>query len=494
MFLLSLPGFGVLNRLVAIVFISIFAVLTHWGVWTNDVLSMGWNTTLVWLALGGLLVRGNPKICFSDDWCWLLPLALLSISFALYENPWLKTISFIVMPVCVGVFFSFGQLKSKRQHVWRMHTVIKLGLNSCSVVPAIPESFKLLREAFITRLDGSNLDIFKRIIRAVAILLPLMFIVLVLLSSADENFDAIMSGWFSRFADFLDWSIAAKIVCVVIVSGVLLAVNNTLTRELTLEGEMQPPSVDDLIASIVLLAILLVYIAFLSLQLDYLLVDSLPIEFADTERLVKSGFWQLFFLSMINVGLFYWVYKNTGSIAQWILRLYLIASVLILLSAAWRMGLYVFYYGFSYEKFFASYTTFYALLLFCFLGWAAFSASLKDIVKMLCLSSLWMFSIVTILPVERIIFHSNMALSLNQGSRIDLFHLTDLSSDVLADVNLAFNSGRLSKPDTWANWQKNKLDKRCIRAWYETNLSLQLNCSSLDVNALPKSNWQQYED
>jgi hypothetical protein len=328
--------------------------------------------------------------------------------------------------------------------------------------------------------------------RAIAILLPLMLIVLMLLSSADENFSAMVSGWFSRFTEFLDWSTVAKVVCIFIVSGVLLAVTSTLTRELTLESGRQSRDVDDLIAGIVLLVMLLVYIAFLSLQLDYLLVDSLPIEFADTERLVKSGFWQLFFLSMINVGMFYWVYKNTGAIAQWILRLYLVASALILLSAAWRMGLYVFFYGFSYEKFFASYTTFYALLLFCFLGWAVFSASRKDIVKTLCLSSLWMFSIVSVLPVERIIFHSNLALSSSPSTRIDLFHVTDLSVDVLADVNLAIKRRQLGSANVWIRWQKNMLDQRCVRAWFETNLSLELNCASVDVGELPKSNWQRY--
>lgn len=81
------------------------------------------------------------------------------------------------------------------------------------------------------------------------ILLPLMFIVLMLmlLSSADDNFDAMSSGWFSKFADFLDWTIAAKILCVVIVCGVLLAITNTLNRELTLESGIQTRVVDDLI-------------------------------------------------------------------------------------------------------------------------------------------------------------------------------------------------------------------------------------------------------
>jgi hypothetical protein len=121
-----------------------------------------------------------------------------------------------------------------------------------------------------------------------------------------------------------------------------------------------------------------------------------------------------------------------------------------------------------------------------------FAASRKDIVKTLCLSSLWMFSIVSILPVERIVVHSNLAFSLNQRSRIDLFHLSDLSSDVLADVSRAFNSRWLSNHNTWINWQNNKLSKRCGRAWYETDLSLELNCVAVDIDELPKSNWQQY--
>jgi hypothetical protein len=492
MYFFCLPTDWSLNRLLAIVLISSFAVLSHWGVWSNGVFSLGLNTSLVWLALGALLIHANDRIDFSYDWLWLLPLALLAISFALYENPWLKLVSVLVMPVGIGVFFGFAQLTGKRQQLWRAATVAKLIANTLSVLPAIPASMNSIRMAFSARLDSSNLGVFKRILRAVAILVPLMFIVLMLLSSADDNFEAMVSAWFSTLTTLLDWSTAAKIICVFIFSSVLLAVNNTLAREVLLESQIQPRQVDDVIASIVLFTILIVYIAFLSLQLDYLIVDKLPIEFSATERLVKSGFWQLFFLSVINIGLFYWVYQNTGLIAQWILRLYLIASALILLSAAWRMGMYVFYYGFSYEKFFASYTTLYALGLFCFLGWAVFSASRKDIIKTLCLSFLWMFSIVNILPVERIIFHSNISLSQYPSSRIDLFHLSELSVDILAEVNTALNDRRLLNTNAWINWQRNKIDGDCERPWFESNLSLEVNCLATDISQLPESHWRSY--
>lgn len=480
--------------LMAIFIIALIAVLTHWNVWENGVFSMGWNTSITWLALGVMLIRSNNALDLCKDWLWLVPLSLIALSFGLYENPWLKTICFVVMPIGVGIFFSFGHLNQKHEQMWGTRVVAKLVSNMFDVVSSVVPSLRLLRDTFFCEFDDSNLSVIKRIVRALLILLPLMFVVLLLLSSADDNFDLMVSGWFEFLSEFLDWSIAAKALCVFLLSGVLLAVVTTLRQNLEIENEHKHKArqVDDLIAVIVLASILLVYIAFLSLQLDYLMVDKLPIEFADTERLVKSGFWQLFFLSIINVGLFYWAYKHTGRLAQWILRLYLIASALILMSAGWRMGLYVFYYGLSYEKFFASYTTLYALALFGFLGWAVFCSARKDIVKTLCLSALWMFSLASVLPVERIIFSSNLMLSKNAESRIDLFHLSNLSIDVLGVALQNFDKGTIDNNEAWANWLNRTVAKNCARPWYESNLSLELNCSAASLVDLPSSNWRSY--
>jgi len=479
-------------NLTLIILIAIFAVLTHWGVWQNGVYSMGWNTTVVWFAIGVMLFTKNDQIELKYDWYWLLPLALLALSFSLYQNPWLKAICFIVMPVAVGVFTSFGHYAAKRSQVWSMRFIARLSLNTFGVLPAIPSSLGLVKNGVFSKLEDSNLSVAKRVLNALLILLPLMFVILLLLSSADDNFDSMVGRWFTLLGEFFNWSIAAKAISIFILSGILIAVVTTLKQTSEWQSEFCSRAVDDLIASIVLTAILLVYIAFLNLQLDYLLVKQLPIEFADTERLVKSGFWQLFFLSMINVGLFYWVYKNTGPAVQWVLRLYLIASALILLSAGWRMGLYVFYYGLSYEKFFASYTTIYALILFVFLGWSVFGSKRKDIIKFLCVSSLWMFSIASIMPVERIIFTSNVRLAQNQESRINLFHLSDLSTDVLSLAMNEFNSGDFNNKRAWSSWLRSRVSLDCHRPWYETNLSLEYNCRAVSLDNLPDDNWKLY--
>jgi hypothetical protein len=459
-----------------IILIAVISVLSHWNVWRNGVFSLGWNTSLLWLSIGALLVWNNALIRFRLDWHWLLPLGILALSFGLYENPWLKTITFLTMPIVVGVFFSVGHVKNKKNQRWGAWFLFELLSRTLKVITKMPYSVSLIRARSSKSVDAKNLGALRRVRRALTILIPLMFMVITLLSSADPNFEALVFEYLDSLGELFVWSQVAKLFWILLLSTVLVSVYLTQRKELDVSHLGKYRHVDDLVASIVLIAILAIYIVFLSLQLNYLLVSTLPLDFADTEQLVKSGFWQLLLLSVINVGLFYWVYKQTGTVAQWILRLYLIASALIVVSAVWRMSLYVISYGLSYEKFFATYTSIYALALFTFLAWASFSRSRKDIVKVVCISSLWMFSFANVLPIERIIFSSNFALSERERSRIELVHLSHLSTDVLSLVITRFDADELVDRATWRNWLTRVAQKNCSRSWYESNLSVEFNC------------------
>jgi len=48
-------------RLATILLTALFGVLTHWNVWDNGVHSIGWNTSITWLALGLTLIRSNQS-------------------------------------------------------------------------------------------------------------------------------------------------------------------------------------------------------------------------------------------------------------------------------------------------------------------------------------------------------------------------------------------------------------------------------------------------
>jgi hypothetical protein len=309
--------------------------------------------------------------------------------------------------------------------------------------------------------------------------------VLVLLSSADDNFGRLVDSAFFNFLGALNLSIIAKVFCIFIMCILLFASLHAWKDPFDYTERKVVIALDDVVVGIVMGGILLIYLLFLWLQLDYLLIDSLPQNFSQTEQIVKSGFWQLFFLSILNAGLFFAVYKNTGAAAQVILRVFIIASGLLLLSAAWRMGMYVYWYGFSYEKFFASYTTLFALVVFIYLLLASFFKERKDVFRFIAFAALWSYGVATVMPVERIIFNSNVKLSTLSDSRIDLNDLKELSVDILGGARDTFaKKPTASKPSKaeirewkrWMQWVRRQERKHCKRPWYENNLSQQVQC------------------
>jgi hypothetical protein len=337
------------------------------------------------------------------------------------------------------------------------------------------------RVTFIAGKQDATLN--KRIIKGVVLLIPVALLVLVLLSSADENFSNLISSSFVSLITALNLSIIAKVICIFMLAVILLACLHAWKTPFEYTENKLLVALDNVVIGIVMGGILFIYCLFLWLQLDYLMMDSLPENFSTTEKIVKSGFWQLFFLSILNTGLFFAVYKNTGAAAQVILRVFIIASGLLLLSAAWRMGMYVYWYGFSYEKFFAIYTTLFALLVFLYLVIASFSKARKDVFKFIAFAALWSFSVATVTPVERIIFDTNVALAQQSGSRVQLYELQQMSADILGEVRTLLEQESVKPTLTkeqfggWSRWLVLQERDNCNRVWYESNLSLKGVCS-----------------
>jgi hypothetical protein len=243
--------------------------------------------------------------------------------------------------------------------------------------------------------------------------------------------------------------------------------------------------IDPIISGIVLGGILIIYLFFLWVQLQRLWVGSLPFDFRETEHLVKSGFWQLFFLSIINILIYFFTYRKTHLLVQRILAAFTFASFLLLSSAGYRMGLYITYYGLSYEKFFASYTVLFCTILFIWLISRLFIGRRSNIIKFLIILFIWMYSAAAIFPVEQFILRTNVALSKLSESRIRLFELTMLSPDVLALVKNYQQQGVLQekipyfphegsgKPENnfdWTPWIKKQEKRVAEKKWYEYNL------------------------
>ena len=451
--------------------LSLFAVIFLWGIESRDAFALGINLSLY---LGSLTLfsvsrlRKNKKYSTSDL-AWVIPLLILSLSSAIYENPFFKTFTLLVFPVALALFYGYAWVDRKKEIDWDSIFILKIVKHVFSFFIFLKTSGQLAFNIIYNK-EKTEIGMAKRILIGLVLLLVALLIIVPLLSSADPLFATKLKPFYDAVTNILSTSVVAKIIVFIVLSTVTLTALIAWGRPHAITASPKEANRDIIITSIVLVGIFVIYLIFLWIQLDRLWVGALPFDFKETENLVKSGFWQLMLLSLVNLGIFFSLYRKTAPTGQKILGAFSLASILLLTSSAYRMYLYVTYYGFSYEKFYASYTVLFCAILFLWLISRLFMAKKSNIVKFLAFQFLWMFALVSIFPVEFFILKSNMALVKKEDSHIRLSEMTMLSPDVLTPIKNYKEEGKLIESD-WSSWIERQEKRIQDKKWYEFTLS-----------------------
>lgn len=454
--------------------LALFWVIFVWNFWNNGIYALGINTfVFLSLFLGFFVwILCKEGKYASYDLLWIIPLALMIISFAIYDNPFLKVANIMAMPALFALFYNHAFLTDKKTNYWNYGFIINMCGRVLSVIGQISDSAKTYLTLIIPA-NKTNKRVIVRVIAGVVIFLAAALVVFVpLLSSADAVFSEhvqVITKWLQDlFLTLLVYRIVVFAVLSVLFFSMLTAWSSSFHY---IEKDENGKQADSIIVGIVLGGIICVYVLFLSIQINRLWIGALPFDFKETEQLVKSGFWQLLALSIINILIYFIAYRKTVPLVQKLLAVFTITSLLLLASAGHRMGLYVIHYGFSYEKFFASYTVLYCTILFVWLITQLFRSQKSNIVKFLVMLFLWMFAVVSVFPVEQFIFRTNMALYKLKDSRIILHEMKMLSPDVLMLVRKSKEGGLLE--DTgydWNKWIEEQEKLIAVKVWYERNL------------------------
>jgi len=396
----------------------------------------------------------------------------MALSFGMYENPWLKFVTMGVLPVATGVFYLYGQMENASKRWWGLHFLEQLAHFFIQPVMKVEKSVvQLFNEIFKAKSNKRA----KSIGLGLAILFVLLIVVVIpLLSSADAVFATMMSGISEYIDEFLSSGLIGRTLFFLFSTVAILALFMGWIRKIKLKEEKTLKEQDSWISGIVLGGLLGTYLLFLYVQVSYLFVGALPLDLESTVQFVKSGFWQLFFLSILNGLLFFNFYKRTAKIPQIILKVFILTSGLLMISAAWRMVLYVTIHGFSYEKFFASYTTIFGLIVFVMLVTASFLKKKHNLLKAFSFLALWAFALATVMPIEQMVMRANMALSERADSKIEMHELRMLSGDVY-NIVIDKHMEWTDESELWDTWIEDKQDDYENRAWYEMNVSLLMN-------------------
>lgn len=459
--------------------ISLYTVMFLWRVWENDVSALGFNLSVFWVLILCFFAYfdGYKKVFNKDNISFLVPVILMSLSFSMYENPWVKVVtSLVVLPIVFAFFVNLSYLGKSEKYFFDLGFMYSIFLNMFSFLRKLVDGFVVFLDSMLPK-HNVHKDLVEKIIIGVVLFVFFALVILIpLLGAADKDFALMLDKIYNFIEDSISWTLIYKTLFFLFFVSLLISCAVIWSRKF--EIKKIEYKFDDIIGGIVLIGTLSIYVLFLYLQVEKLFVDALPLDFASVEELVKSGFWELFLLSIINVIFYFLYYKRTNKALQKILIGFSFASLLIILSAARRMFLYVWFYGFSYEKFFASYTVLYAVMLFVCLITFLFQKERKDIFKFLLITFIWMFSMSTVLPMERMIFKTNLYLSSMKDSRVDMYELKILSSDV-SDLVKNYENENPDFSAEWEDWQKSsweswKTDQSEAlneKKWYEKNIS-----------------------
>ena len=466
------------NKIVGLLFLlSFFTVLSQWGFWGDGVYALGLNTSLSGIAFIVLLVYSESRRLELQFFSHLLPVILVLFSLFIYENPWLKLISIAVLPLMLGVAHAFRNTRNNNDVYWNEAYLTKI---TCRLMEPFHRLGYARKKLLVTLMPNSPFlrgSIAQRFSLGLLILLPLSIVVLILLCSVDDRFAELINRLLDSFFGSINIEVFLKVFFVALTMILLMAVILAWQRVLLPPSrEIEIAQVDSVSSGVVIGGLLMIYLLFLAVQIEHLMVDSLPIDLGSAEHLVKSGFWQMFLLSIINVVLFYKMIDRTNGTVRSLLAVFIVSSCLLAVSACWRLVLYVYYYGLSYEKFFASYTAIYTAFVFVTLGIGLTVSKRQNVLRLLVMSAIWFYSVAAVLPIERIIFKTNLALAEHAESRIELVHLTFLSLDVYGLVTAERERGGLQQLD-WDIWMEKIQVDSCGSDFLETNLTRLIHCS-----------------
>lgn len=378
---------------------------------------------------------GPHKLAESHSRLFFAAIVLLSLTFVLFSNGWFRfwNIGFLLVLLTIHAF----QISGAGKKPW-------------SVPSMLWERFRLLMNGLFGRL-GAIGAAFKGFTGPAArrsltvgvgllVTVPLLFIAAVLLSEADMVFEWLIADFLNTIWVHLDMVIV-RVLLGLLAAPFLFSLLYALGRPkpLTESKIAALPKLDGTAAVMALGGLDALYLFFVGVQAralfggeDYL--AQMGISYADYAR---SGFFQLVFVALLNLGVVLALLQLTGREGKSWRAVQLLSSLLaalsgvILVSAAWRMTLYVLAYGLSFKRA----LTYWGMVMIALLLAAACVKVWREKFQFFhfaAVAALAGWLVLNYANVDRIVAQYNVNAYLSGSlAQVDLLYLTNLSYEAL---------------------------------------------------------------
>jgi hypothetical protein len=441
------------------------------------------------LCVGFFLWSVRDRISFrrSFGWFLLIPIALLSFSFAVHTMEVFYLFNFLTVMI---LMIASSILIVKPGLKWDSSSFIieMLIKGIANVFNNISKPFTILKVS-IKRVKVIQMEEGKKqVFIGILVSLPLLVIIIMLLSSADMVFGYYLSNFTEIFKDInIEMFVPHTIIILVIAFYLFGYVWGFKTEEKAVDSVSAAPTVTWAPVTIitVLVALNILYLIFTMIQFSYLYGGgnvALPAGFTYAEY-ARKGFFELAAVTFINFIIVLSCLKYVKKDNERTLRLVnLLLTVLVaftlnmLFSANFKLTLYESAFGYTFLR--VSVHLFMLLLfILCLVVTAGIWYRRIPIVKSIIVITIIMYTIINYLNIDGFIARKNIE-RYNETGKLDTRYLTSLSyeavpyllqlrdnseSDIkeIIDENLKYRKEVLNEENSWTefNFSKNRVRK-----------------------------------
>lgn len=304
------------------------------------------------------ILEKNNKIENPKTKVLILPIILLASTYFLFNNSFFNTINIFAIPILI-VIMILGLFKEKFE--LSPNLINKIFDIVFTPISFIGETFekltRYLGEKCKINIDSKKEHKIKRVIKSILITIPIVFVIIILLSSADEIFGKIFINIFEWIVTAIGKikisSIFARIILIFLTFTYLLCFFDFITSRYKkeVEEEKHKKINDNFTIKMILTSLNIVYVLFCYIQIKSLFMRNLEINYAQYAR---QGFFQLMIVSVINLVTILIAKKNENienkkenKYINTMCILMIVLTFIILVSSAVRMYFYESAYGYT---------------------------------------------------------------------------------------------------------------------------------------------------
>ncbi|RHW42042.1 DUF4173 domain-containing protein [Neobacillus notoginsengisoli] len=421
--------------------------------------------------------RGFPYRNQRLGWLVLGAVWLLSASYSLYDMEFFQALNILAIPALV--IFHISLITGPKHLEWAKPVFLVSIMRRIGESIAYNAAFaRLSSRLALHRTKSKNAAIIKKVFIGIGVSIPVLAVVLNLLISADSEFERIVTGfpaWF-RISGESIFRILFTLFSTFAIFGFLQVHLKKRYEIKPAEGKEAGKGIDPVILLTVLFLLDAVYVLFVGVQFTYFFSGTLSDGYTFAEY-ARRGFFELVFVSVINLSVTVFVLsfaKNPASIMKRLIQaslsILVLSSGIILSSAFMRLMMYEEAYGYTFLRVLIHSFMIFLLIIFCY-TLAKIWLDRLSLFHFYFIAAIVYYTAINIIHIDQIVVDRNME-RFEQTGKIDLQYLAYMSdTGILALSELYKEQPNLSGLKELLNERKSQVEAAGERHWQSYNLT-----------------------